>query len=97
MPVMELGILLIPLTLVFVPCRRIVLFLKRLQEFHRSITHPSFTSADMLSRFSSFNSMALMLKNHSIMQVATLPYMILSVAKLQCKKQVTIAGRRDYQ
>uniref|UniRef100_J3N481 Uncharacterized protein n=1 Tax=Oryza brachyantha TaxID=4533 RepID=J3N481_ORYBR len=61
MMVMELGILLIPLTLVFAPCRRLVLLLRRLQELQRSIMHPSFTSGDMLSRFSSLNSMALML------------------------------------
>ncbi|KAG8084092.1 hypothetical protein GUJ93_ZPchr0010g9757 [Zizania palustris] len=60
MLVVELGIWLIPLTLVFVPCRRIVLLLKRLQEFHRSMTQQSLTSADMVSRFSRLNSMALM-------------------------------------
>ncbi|KAG8092334.1 hypothetical protein GUJ93_ZPchr0012g20957 [Zizania palustris] len=61
MLLVELGVWLIPLTLVFVPCRRIVLLLQRLQELHRSLTQPRITSADMLSRFSRLNSMAMML------------------------------------
>ncbi|EAY79252.1 hypothetical protein EE612_052364 [Oryza sativa] len=56
MLVVELGVWLIPLTLFFVPCRRIVLLLKQLQGFHRSMTRPRRrTSADMLSRFSGLN------------------------------------------
>ncbi|KAF0929780.1 hypothetical protein E2562_024464 [Oryza meyeriana var. granulata] len=48
MLVVELGVWLVPLTLFFVPCRQIVLLLKRLQEFHRSMTRPRrHTSADM--------------------------------------------------
>uniref|UniRef100_A0A0E0M9W8 Uncharacterized protein n=1 Tax=Oryza punctata TaxID=4537 RepID=A0A0E0M9W8_ORYPU len=60
MLVVELGVWIIPLTLFFVPCRRIVLLLKRLQEFHRSMTRPRRpqrrASADMLSRFSGLNN-----------------------------------------
>ncbi|KAF0930500.1 hypothetical protein E2562_032923 [Oryza meyeriana var. granulata] len=57
MLVVELGVWLILLTLFFVPCRRIVLLLKRLQEFHRSMTRPRrHTSADMLGRFAGLNN-----------------------------------------
>uniref|UniRef100_A0A0E0IVB7 Uncharacterized protein n=1 Tax=Oryza nivara TaxID=4536 RepID=A0A0E0IVB7_ORYNI len=56
MLVVELGVWLIPLTLFFFPCRRIVLLLKQLQGFHRSMTRPRRrASADMLSRFSGLN------------------------------------------
>jgi hypothetical protein len=40
MLVVELGIWVIPLTLVLVPCRRIVLLLTRLQELYRTMTAP---------------------------------------------------------
>uniref|UniRef100_J3N483 Uncharacterized protein n=1 Tax=Oryza brachyantha TaxID=4533 RepID=J3N483_ORYBR len=57
MLVVELGVWLIPLTLFFVPCRRVVFLLKRLQEFHRSMTRPRRrASADMLSRFAGINN-----------------------------------------
>uniref|UniRef100_A0A0D9XLP9 Uncharacterized protein n=1 Tax=Leersia perrieri TaxID=77586 RepID=A0A0D9XLP9_9ORYZ len=56
MLVVELGVWLIPFTLVFVPCRRIVLLLKRLQEFHRSMTRPRRISGDMISRFSGLHN-----------------------------------------
>ncbi|KAG8084091.1 hypothetical protein GUJ93_ZPchr0010g8451 [Zizania palustris] len=46
MLLVELGILLVPLTFVFVPCRRIVVLLERLQDFHRSMTQQSLTSGD---------------------------------------------------
>jgi hypothetical protein len=65
MLVVELGIWVIPLTLVFVPCRRIVLLLTRLQELYRSMTVPrlAITSReeDMWTRLARLNSMAFMM------------------------------------
>jgi hypothetical protein len=63
--VVELGIWVIPLTLVLVPCRRIVLLLTRLQELYRSMTAPRLVitsrEEDMWSRLSRLNSMAFMM------------------------------------
>uniref|UniRef100_A0A452YNT7 Uncharacterized protein n=5 Tax=Triticinae TaxID=1648030 RepID=A0A452YNT7_AEGTS len=65
MLVVELGIWVIPLTLVFVPCRRIVLLLSRLQELRRTMMRPRLVitsrEEDMWSRLSRLNSMAFML------------------------------------
>jgi len=60
MLVVDLGVWFIPLTLVIVPCRRIVLLLSRLEELRRSVVRrPRFATADMWSRFATLNSMAL--------------------------------------
>jgi hypothetical protein len=65
MLVVELGIWVIPLTLVLVPCRRIVLLLTKLQELYRSMTAPRLVitsrEEDMWSRLSRLNSMAFMM------------------------------------
>jgi hypothetical protein len=61
MLVVDVGIWLIPLTLVIVPCRRIVLLLSRFEELRRSMmTRPRRTTADMWNRFATLNSMAFM-------------------------------------
>lgn len=56
----DLGIWLIPLALVLVPCRRIALLLSRLEELGRSVTGPRLPTADMWARFATLNSMAFM-------------------------------------
>ncbi|PAN48844.1 hypothetical protein GQ55_9G424700 [Panicum hallii var. hallii] len=62
MLVVDLGVWFIPLTLVIVPCRRIVLLLSRLEELRRSVARrPRAATADMWSRFATLNSMAFML------------------------------------
>uniref|UniRef100_A0ACD5TN17 Uncharacterized protein n=1 Tax=Avena sativa TaxID=4498 RepID=A0ACD5TN17_AVESA len=65
MPVVELGVWAIPLTLVFVPCRRIVVLLTRLQELYRSMTVPRLVitsrEEDMWTRLARLNSMAFMM------------------------------------
>ncbi|KAF8698452.1 hypothetical protein HU200_035192 [Digitaria exilis] len=61
MLVVDLGVWLIPLTLVLVPCRRIVLLLSRLEELRRSMAaRPRLATADMWARFATLNSMAFM-------------------------------------
>uniref|UniRef100_A0ACD5U4N3 Uncharacterized protein n=1 Tax=Avena sativa TaxID=4498 RepID=A0ACD5U4N3_AVESA len=66
MLVVELGVWVIPLTLVFVPCRRIVVLLARLQELYRSMTTVprlviTSREEDMWSRLARLNSMAFMM------------------------------------
>jgi hypothetical protein len=60
MLVLDLGVWFIPLTLVLVPCRRIVLLLSRLEELRRTMARPRLATADMWTRFATLNSMAFM-------------------------------------
>ncbi|KAF2946173.1 hypothetical protein DAI22_02g273700 [Oryza sativa Japonica Group] len=44
MPILELAIFIIPMTLIFAPCRRLVLLITKLQQLEEIIMHTRSTS-----------------------------------------------------
>ncbi|KAF3321269.1 hypothetical protein FCM35_KLT14522 [Carex littledalei] len=55
--ILELGIWLIPLTLVLAPIRRFVLLISKIQQLHASMSGPRFSSPDMWSRLARLDTM----------------------------------------
>ncbi|PKU65060.1 hypothetical protein MA16_Dca027584 [Dendrobium catenatum] len=55
MLILELGIWLIPFTLLLAPCRRFVLLVAKLQQLHTIITRPFSSSPNIWNRMTGLN------------------------------------------